>query len=97
MCFYLKLEIAFPDITEWKKANGALLCFHCFCSGVLVLGLQHAKHPSPLHGARLSAPSASSAGSPARSGLGEGRGEGHKKLFYSLATWSRHCQLCPIK
>lgn len=30
MCFYLKLEIAFPDITEWKKANGALLCFHCF-------------------------------------------------------------------
>lgn len=97
MCFYLKLEIAFPDITDWKKANGALLCFHCFCSGVLVLGPWHAKHPSPPRSSQLSAPSASSAGSPARTGLGEGRGEGHKELFYFPATWSRHRQLCPIK
>lgn len=38
--FYQKLEIAFPAITEGKKANGALLCFPCFCSSVLVWGLQ---------------------------------------------------------
>ena len=109
MCFYLKLEIAFPDITDWKKANGALLCFHCFCSGVLVLGLWHAKHPSPPHSSWLSAPSASSTGSLRGVDSEKGEGKVTRSCFIlwlpgagitSSALSSRKCgtdKSCPLR
>lgn len=89
--FYQKLEIAFPAITEGKKANGALLCFPCSCSSILVWGLQHTapitslsaglQHLLLLLGQRPH----------------EGQGEGHRSLFSSPAYLQQALPACPVK